>query len=232
MPGKGYDISLMAASLFDDNPVFKVWDTTFSSTTGLEKMTLDLEHERFKMYGFTANKLIDKFVFKIEAAYYQDKSFNVLNQSLYTQIDPNTGIPRFMFDQKLTESLLLIEKRNVINTVFGFDYTYSDELTISVNQQYQKVLDFEDKLMTQEETYITFVNFNFSFLNDTLNPSYTVFYFGKDDDYIHKLKVEYETTMGFTVAAGTDIVAPSNTNSTIGRFKDTSRFWAEVTYSF
>ncbi len=233
VPKEGYDISLMAASIYDDEFAFKVGSTSFSPSTGLlEELTLDLVHKRFEMYGFTANKMLDKFIFKVEFAFYDDKTFNLVNNPLFFQIDPVSGIPLFMADRNITEDLILLEKKDVINTALGFDYTYSDKLTVIINQQYQRILDFDEALLADEETWITFVNFSFSFLNDTLNPGYTIFYFGNDKDFIHRLKVTYETIMGVDVTIGLDIVDPSDRSTPIGQYKDTSRIWSGLKYSF
>ncbi len=210
MPGSGYDISLMAASLFDDDFVFKPVDKTFDTDDNLTGATFDLEHNRFNMFGFTANKLIDRFVFKTEIAYYQGKSFNVQSE----------------------EEVFPVEKRDVANFAAGFDYTHSDQLTIILNHQYQKILDFEDKILGEEEVNLTFVNFAFSFMNDSLKPNYTAFYVWDDDDFVHKVKVDYKTTLGFNISAGVDVIAPSDRKSRIGRLKDTSRGWTELKYSF
>ena len=210
MPGPGYDIGVMAASLFDDDFVFKAVDKSFNAADELTGATLDLEHNRFNMFGFTANKLIDRFVIKTEMAYYQGKSFNVSSE----------------------EDVFPVEKRDVANLAIGFDYTHSDQLTIILNHQYQKILDFEDKILGEEEINLTFVNFALSFMNDSLKPNYTVFYAWEDDDFVHKVKVAYETTLGFNISAGVDIIDPSDTKSRIGQLKDTSRAWAEVKYSF
>ncbi|MGK5091466.1 DUF1302 family protein [Deltaproteobacteria bacterium TL4] len=231
MPGTGYDISFMAASLFDDDFVFQVGDTTFSSGF-LNKMKLDLVHERFNMFGMTFNKLIDAFVFKAEVAYYQDKSYNVLNQGLFTQIDPSTMAPSFLMNPNLAETLFLIKKQNVVNTAIGFDYTYSDQLSVLFQQQYQQILEYENDLLAEEEVSITFVNFAFSFMNDQLKPGYAVFYIGEDDDYLHKAKITYETTMGINVSFGVDLIVPSDEESRVGQFREASRLWTEIKYSF
>jgi hypothetical protein len=210
MPGSGYDISLMAASLFDDDFVFKPVDKTFDTDDNLTGATFDLEHNRFNMVGFTANKLVDKFVLKTEMAYYQGKSFNVSSE----------------------KEVFPVEERDLANVAVGFDYTHSDQLTVTLNHQYQKILDFDNSILGQEEVNLTFANFAFSFINDSFTPSYTVFYAWEDEDFVHKVKVEYEITSGLNISAGVDIIASSDGESRTGQLEDTSRAWTELKYSF
>jgi len=210
MPGAGYDIAFMAASIFDDDFGLKPVDKIFDLSGTLTGFTLDLEHKRYNMFGFTANKLADKFILKTELAYYEGKSFNAMSE----------------------EEIFPLVKRNVANGAIGFDYTHSDQLTIIFNHQVQRILDYDDKIMGREKVDLTFVNFAFSFMNDTLKPNYTLFYIWDDDDYVHKAKVAYETTYGVNVAVGIDMITPSDEKSWIGKWKDTSRGWAELKYSF
>jgi len=208
IPGEGYDVSFMAASLFDDDFVLS------PSLNGV----INLAHNRFDMYGFTANKLVEKFVFKIEAAYYHGKAYNRINPISPLLITPG--------------NFLVVEDRDVINIAAGFDLTFNDNLSILFNQQYQLILNYDDYLLTDRETLLTFVNFSFSFLNDTLKPSYTLFFLANGKDFIHKIAFEYQTEAGLSLAAGMDIVMPLSTDSTMSNYEDTSRVWGEIKNNF
>jgi len=128
MPGEGYDVSFMAASLFDDDFVLS------PSPNGV----INLAHNRFDMYGFTANKLVEKFVLKIEAAYYHGKAYNRINPISPMLITPG--------------NFLIVEDRDVINIAAGFDLTFNDNLSILFNQQYQLILNYDDYLLTDRKT--------------------------------------------------------------------------------
>ena len=170
------------------------------------------------MYGFTANKLVEKFVFKIEAAYYHGKAYNRINPISPMLITPG--------------NFLIVEDRDVINIAAGFDLTFNDNLSILFNQQYQLILNYDDYLLTDREILLTFVNFSFSFLNDTLKPSYTLFFLANGKDFIHKIAFEYQTEAGLSLSAGMDIVMPLSTDSTMSNYEDTSRVWGEIKNNF
>ncbi len=201
------DFALMAAHLIEDTPVFK--SKGFAGAP--PELTLDPEFPRFNMVGGGANFSQGNFLWKAEIAVKFPRRFN--------RID-------------LLKSDGLIE-RNVFDLAAGFDYDANGAYTVSVELSNQRVVDWTDEIsgIRRDESAV-YASWSKSFLHDTLDAQYIVFFQIQDEEALHRTEVTYDITDHWSTTVDFAWFDAHDPNTFFGLLRDESRLSAELEYNF
>lgn len=209
---EGSDIAFMAAYLYEnqlryEDPVSRVGDAV-------------VENNDFFLLGFSANRAIGKLLLNFDLAYSHDvlaDSFNF----------PGTGA--------LAKPVNL--KKDQIGTSFGFEYAISNDQSVSLGIQAQKMLD-EDEGLLPGQTLINdgvfgswLVRYSNTLMNSDLVISSTLQGDLDANSLLALLGADYTINDNWAVS-GQIISINSNDESPLLFFAEDVRLSATLTYSF
>ncbi len=212
-PGDSLDNTGVALSLAG---VFKGYDFgLYFADTYIDKAYLDssdvLQYDnKSKMFGAAYNQVIDSYLFKAEAAYFDAiKYYNVI-------------------DTKARTDLLL-----------GFEYSGINDGSLSYEIAYRVIDNYDTNIYTQNnawkerEEYQQVLRFNQSYLNQTLDLLATASIFGKDmqDGGSARVSLDYALDDQTSVSGGI-INYIGGDNPAINAYKDNDRVFAKMSYLF
>jgi hypothetical protein len=199
----GWDASLYAAYIFDDFAYFKV-------VTPGPPPRLEREHARIKMLGAAGNIAWKNWLFKAEAAYFDDLIF--------------TNTPG--------------EKFSRLDGLIGFEYSGFTDTTLSIEVANQHLFDFDDRLeaspdFQKENLFQSAIRLSQTYLNDTLTLTILANTFGAtgDNGAFQRFTAEYDYTDSIQITAGAVLYQSGDLRRTqdIG---DNDRIYLEVKYNF
>jgi len=209
---EGSDIALMAAYLYENQLRYENPVSGFGDAVG--------KKNDFLMLGFSANRAIGKLLLNFDLAYKHDvlaDSFNF----------PGTG--------SLATPVNL--KKDQIGTSFGFEYAISNDQSVSLGIQAQKMLD-EDEGLLPGQTLINdgvfgswLVRYSNTLMNSDLVISSTLQGDLDANSLLALLGADYTINDNWAVS-GQIISINSNDESPLLFFAEDVRLSATLTYSF
>jgi hypothetical protein len=199
----GWDASLYAAYIFDDFAYFK-------TVSPGPPPRLERDHARIKMLGAAGNIAWNNWLFKTEAAYFDDLKFTNTPDEKYSRLDG----------------------------LIGFEYAGFTDTTVSLEIANQHLFDFDDRLedspdFQKENLFQSAIRLSRTYLNDTLTFTLLANTFGVtgDNGSFQRFTVEYDYTDSIQITAGAVLYQSGDLRRTqdIG---DNDRVYLEVKYNF
>ncbi|MFQ5455678.1 MAG: DUF1302 family protein [Nitrospirota bacterium] len=200
------DISIMAAYIIDDNPVFR---TEWINRQG--ELILQPEYRPYYMMGAAANLSRGNFLWKGEAAIKINRTF--------------TNSARFTDDGLI--------KRSSFDTVVGLDYDASGAYAVTLEISNQHILNWtEDISGIRRDESILYLTWSKNLLNDILKPIYVYLYQIQDHEALHRFRIEYQITDQWSCIFETAYFNAWKEDSYLGYLQDQSRISFEIRYNF
>jgi hypothetical protein len=200
---RGWDAALYGAYIFDDFAHFRV------DANGLFPR-LVRKHARIKMAGAAGNIAWGNWLFKAEAAYFDDLKFTNTPGDEYSRLDG----------------------------LIGFEYAGFTNTTIAIDVANQHILDFDNQLkkspdFQKENLFQSAIRLTKTFLNETLTLTVLANTFGVsgDDGAVQRFTAEYDYTDSIQITAGAVFYHSGDLRRTEG-IGDNDRVYLEVKYSF
>lgn len=200
------DVSFMAASVLDNNPVYR-----FDGVNSKGELTLTPIYPRWAMVGSAANRASGNYLFKGELAYKIDRSFN---------------------RKDLTKGDGLVEK-DVLDAALGVEYDANGSWLAVLEISNQMILNHDGEIagVHRNETALYF-SWSKDFLNQTLTPEYTCFHQFRDHDSIHRFQIEYDIDDYWTFEFDLTLFDIRSRTSPLSIFKNSHRVAARLEVSF
>ena len=201
------DLELMAGYAWDDDPTMHAVKRVDPATHRLLGLTIYPEHHRLTIGGGSFSTTIGPFVLRGEGAYYHGKYFG-------------------SNDPRLPESVV---KKNYLHYLLGLDYTLWD---VHLSGQFiqQRILDYDDYIVQDENTNMGTFLASRDFLNETLNLQLFVYYGFNNNDALIRPKVTYDLADGFEILVGANIF--TGTEGWFGQYDNNDMIYTKVKYSF
>ncbi len=201
------DLELMAGYAWDDDPTMHAVKQIDPATHRLVGLTVYPEYHRLTIGGGSFSTTIGPFVLRGEGAYYNGKYFN-------------------SNDPRLPESVV---EKNYLHYLLGLDYTLWD---IHLSGQFiqQRILDYDDYIVQDENTNMGTFLASRDFLNETLNLQLFVYYGFNNNDALIRPKLTYDLADGFEVLVGANIF--TGTDGWFGQYNDNDMVYTKLKYSF
>lgn len=204
------DISVMAATLIDDNPVLRL-----KGTDAAGSLLIQPEYRRFGVAGAAANFSSSNILWKAEAGFKFNKSFN----------RDISGTTTAAGDGTLT--------RSTFDTALGLDYTASGAYFFSVEVANQHISGWKKDIQdARRNETIIYALWSKDFLNETLTLQYVYVHQVQDRDGFHRGQVSYDITDQLSCTFEASYFDAEETDSFFGLFHNQSRVYAEIKYYF
>ena len=200
------DVSIMAANLLSNDPVYKL-----EGLDSLGRLVFRTTYPRYYMAGMTFNHSRGNFLFKGEIAYKTGRCF--------TSADP--------FDTDRLADLDLIQ------AAFAMEYDANGayRLYLEASNQYLPGWTPTISGARRNESAIVAI-WSKSFLNDTLEFSYTFGLQLQDKDIFQQASFSYDINDKLNVTSELTIISPQDRLSTLGFFGDKDRLSISIKYYF
>ena len=199
----GWDASLYAAYIFDDFAHFNV-----KSPGPPPKIVR--EHARIKMLGAAGNIARGNWLFKAEAAYFDDLKFTNTPAKKYSSLDG----------------------------LIGFEYSGFTDTSLTIEIANQHLFDFDDRLKEspdsqKENLFQSAIRLTQNYLNDTLTFTFLATTFGVtgDEGAFQRFTVEYDYTDAIQITTGAVFYQSGDLRRTQG-IGDNDRVYLEAKYNF
>ncbi|MCP4687546.1 MAG: hypothetical protein GY859_05810, partial [Desulfobacterales bacterium] len=200
------DVSLMAASVLDNNPVYR-----FEGVNPGGELSLRPIYPRYTMLGAAANRARGNFLYKAELAYKIDRTFN------HTDFAKGDG---------------LVEK-DVVDAALGVEYDANGAWLATLEISNQMILNHGEKIAgARRNETAAYFSWSKDFLNQTLHPEYTFFHQFQDRDSMHRLEIKYDINDYWTCKFGLTLFDIKKKSSPLSVFKNSHRLAARVEVSF
>ena len=181
---------------------------TYLDKSYLENSILHFDNKS-KMLGFAYNQVIDNFLLKTEAAYFDTIKYSGLNGT-----------------------------KSRIDSLIGVEYTGISDGSISYELSLRKINNYDNNINTQsnnftkQETYQHALRFTQSYLNQILDLTAILGVFGKNGDEggFARASLDYAIDDKISISGGI-IDYISDSNATNPR-KDNDRIFTKISYSF
>ena len=190
----GWDVTANYFHFYQDTPVVYrdlVGTTIFVTPT----------YEKSQLVGFSANTVVNNWVWKMEAGLTKDNYFirDDLNQS---------GI----------------QKSDEFASVFAFDYHGFSNLMVSYQLFFSQILDYDAAVIRKESSVKHTLLFKKDVWNETLNLSLFTLFNADYKDGQARLKASYQVNDYWSVNAGADHFF-GDREGPFGQFKESSRVY-------
>ncbi len=162
-----------------------------------------------KMLGFAYNQVIDNFLLKIEAAYFNTIKYSGLNRT-----------------KSRIDSLIGVEYTDIS------DGSISYELSLRKINNYNNIINTQYNNFTKQETYQHALRFTQSYLHQTLNLTAILGIFGKNGDKggFTRTSLDYAIDDKISISGGIiDYIGGSSVTDPI---RDNDRIFTKISYSF
>ncbi len=191
----GYDFGIYFADTYLDKPY-------------LENGVLQFDNKS-KMFGFAYNQVIDSFLLKTEAAYF--------DKIKYSGVDDT---------KSRIDSLIGVEYTGISNGSIGY------ELALRKINHYDPAINTQSNNFTQQETYQHALRFTQSYLNQTLDLTAILGAFGKQGDAggFARIALDYAIDDKLSISGG--IIDYMGGSTTADLTKDNDRIFTKISYSF
>jgi hypothetical protein len=173
------------------------------------QITSTVVYPRFNGYGFDFAYLLSGYGLRGEVLY-RDKILYPLRTLVEGQI--NRESPD-------------------IRSVFGIDRTYGETFYVNAQLVFNKILDYTDDIILDENTFFGTLNIEDKFLDDELKLALQVFYGFNQNDWMIRPYLVYSITDNLKAEFGTYLFSGPE-DSEFGQFDDNDMVYLRITYAF
>ncbi len=200
------DLSLMAADLIADTPVYR-----FEHINDQGLPVLQPEYFRFQMLGAAANLTEGNFLWKGELA---GKFRRVFQRSDF-----------------LKKNALI--ERNVIDTALGLEYDANGAYLIIIEISNQHLLNWTRKINSfRRDEGNLYASISKNFLHETLKPQYTLLHQIQDQETVHQFETVYEINDQWSSTFKGTYFDSHQKNSSLGFFQNRHRISIDIEAHF
>jgi len=217
----GTDIALIYLKAREDKPVMRkaVEMTTIPNIGPIPtKINITPTHPWFTFFGANFSRPFGVFVLRGEGGYYPKRYFDFVPSDL-SQL--NTGM--------LTEKPFL-------QGMLGMDYQLTSQIDLSVQGIQERILDYEDAIMTDEVNTISSLMLRGSFANDTVLPLWLMLYNISNKSYLSRVSIDWKYSDSFTITVGADILGGDQETTAgqfnFGQFDQNDNLYLKVVFGF
>jgi hypothetical protein len=230
----GWDMAVSYFYTWDDFPAaFRTLNTlgTFAALPTSTTVNFTPHYERLRIPGITLSKSLGKAVFNAEAAYVDGKVFG---QRVGSFTIPNTSVQGVVIGEA---------QRDYVKYAVGIDTTlWGVDLSGQILQQY--ILDYQPDIIQDEIDTVVGFFIRKTLLSNALTAQALNLYFINDNEWLVRPRLGYNFTDQVKLSFGADIllgtisdVAPNGVALPgefhfVGFFKNNSRVYTEIQYSF
>jgi len=203
---KSIDISLMGASVRDNNPVYR-----FDGISPENEIILTPVHERYEMLGASSTQTRGYYLISEEIAYKFNKSFNA--QSHMPGVD--------------------ICKKDVLDTAISIEYNANGAWDSMLSISNSHINNFDDAITGLKENLTTiYLSWTKNFLYETLTTSISAIYIIQNEDMVCTPEVSYDINDSWSFEASASFFAIDDIDSQLACFKNNHRIAFESSYKF
>jgi hypothetical protein len=199
----GTDVSLIYLKAREDKPVMhKKFIMGFFPGPDLYfpiAVFVTPTHPWFTFYGANFSRPFGAFVLRGEGGYYPQRYFDFIPSDLSQM---NTG---------------LLKQKPFLQGMLGMDYQLTSQVDLSVQSIQERILDYEEAIMTDEVNTITSLMLRGSFANDTVLPLWLMLYNISNKSYLSRVGIDWKYSDSFTITVGADILG-GDKETTYGQF--------------
>jgi hypothetical protein len=229
----GWDLSLSYFYTWDDFPAAFRSSVTpgFGAAPNTEAVTFQPRYERLRIPGMTLSKSLGKVVLNAEAAYVDGKIFGV---RVGTFTNTTTGV--------VTVQLGEIQ-RDYAKYAVGLDTTlWRIDVSGQILQQY--ILHYQPNIIQDQIDTVLSLFVRRTMLSNALTAQALTLYFLNDKEWLIRPRVSYNLTDQMKLSLGADLlvgtisdvgpnaVALPGEFHFIGFFRNNSRVYSEIQFSF
>ena len=206
----GTDISLIYLKAREDQP--KMSKTIQFNTYGLPSaVNLTPTHPWFTFYGTNFSKPIGMFVIRGEGGYYPKRFFDTMDQ--------NTMADGFLIEKPFLQGMI------------GVDYQLTGEINVAVQGIQERILNYNESIMSDEVTTLGSLMLNASFANETIAPMLLTLYNFSNDSFLSRIMVDWKYSDSFTITIGTDVLG-GESDSVFGQFDKNDNVYLKLKFNF
>ncbi len=205
----GTDLSVMYLKIREDQPVYYTIPEFYTLYDA--RINLYPRHPWMTFYGLNFAKPAGLFVFRGEGGYYPERYYSTQD---FTKI--NDG---------------LIIGKPFVQAMIGVDYQLTGEIDISAQAIQERILDYEEGIITDEVNSIASLLLRGSFANETILPMWLTLYNISNESYLSRLAVDWKYSDSFTITIGTDILG-GDKETIFGQFGKNDNVYLKLVYGF
>lgn len=172
-------------------------------------MTMDITYKRFHGYGFDFAYSIGGYGFRGEF-FYRD---------------------RILYPYQPSPFALDNYESPDIQSIAGVDKTFFDNLYINIQVMYNRVLDYKDDMIMDEEQIMGMGAVEDKFFRETLTIALDFYYGFKEEDWMLGPRIEYALTDNLKAKASGFIVDGPE-DSDLGQFAKNDMVTLQINYNF
>ena len=217
--GSGSDMALVCADVFDDSAHL---DLNTSSQGMTLVSSLIPKHKRIQTCGLSFNLTSGPFIWKFEGA----RVFNRANmRNDLVQELTNTAINPNYQPQSWTE-------KNINQLVLGLDYSGISDLTVTLEVFGEHIEEYEDNLLTKEDTAMVALQTRYRIWHDTLDFSLLLISLSHNDGTILRFNTGYDIIDAVNIGAGFIQYSADDPEAQLYNYRKQDRVFAALKYSF
>jgi len=124
----------------------------------------------------------------------------------------------------------LIEKP-FLQGMIGVDYQLTGEINVAVQGIQERILNYNESIMSDEVTTLGSLMLNGSFANETIAPMLLTLYNFTNDSYLSRVMVDWKYSDSFTITIGTDVLG-GESDSVFGQFDKNDNVYLKLKFNF
>jgi len=211
----GTDLSFIYLKARTDQPVMKkemIITPTMDISINLTPM-----HPWFTFYGTNFSRPFGMFVFRGEGGYYQKRYYDTMDQSAMAN--------KFLIEKPFLQGMI------------GIDYQLTSEINIAVQGIQERIMDYDEAIISDEISTLGSLMLNAAFVNETVTPILLTLYNFTNESYLTRFSVDWKYTDSFTITLGADFLgggleANSSGQFDFGQFDKNDNVYLKLKYNF
>lgn len=217
-PFHGGDISLIAAHVYDDDPVLILKE--FRIVPDLSTIFTPV-HEPYTLAGITGNHVLNAYLIKGELAYIHDRSYN------------RSDLERQLSDYITnTSPVSTIEKKDAARIMLGVEYSGISDFRITIEWTLEHIINHSPYLVFHENTQTLYLLTRYDALNARMNTDIQFVYLMREEATILKIATAYDLTDALEVSAGFLVYDGWDAEAWFYPYRNEDRVFVGGKYSF
>ena len=130
----------------------------------------------------------------------------------------------------------MLTEKSFLQGMLGVDYQLTSHIDLSVQGIQERILDYEDAIMTDEVNTISSLMLRGSFANDTVLPLWLMLYNISNKSYLSRVSIDWKYSDSFTITVGADILGGDQETTAgqfnFGQFDQNDNLYLKVVFGF